>query len=117
MNFFDAKLVKDGNGYYVDYAGTRATLAMNIQEGLAAKGLGSMDVILAAVPSTSSWKPSAGEGTVTAHVDVSEMMGSEVHLHVGGRREGGRALHPLHRPARSAPRRYPLRYRGQLHLP
>ena len=82
MNFFDAKLVKDGNGYYVDYAGTRVNLAKNIQEGLAAKGLGSMDVILGCRPEHLILKASAGEGTVTAHVDVSEMMGSEVHLHV-----------------------------------
>ena len=82
MNFFDAKLVKDGNGYYVDYAGTRVNLAKNIQEGLAAKGLGSMDVILGCRPEHLILKPSAGEGTVTAHVDVSEMMGSEIHLHV-----------------------------------
>ena len=82
MNFFDAKLVKEGNGYYVDYAGTRVNLAKSIQEGLAAKGVGSMDVILGCRPEHLILKASAGEGTVTAHVDVSEMMGSEVHLHV-----------------------------------
>ena len=82
MNFFDAKLVKEGNGYYVDYAGTRVNLSKSIQEGLAAKGVGSMDVILGCRPEHLILKASAGEGTVTAHVDVSEMMGSEIHFHV-----------------------------------
>ena len=51
MNLFDAKLVKDGAGYYCTYGGTRWRSPDNrIQKGLAAKGVNSMDVTLGCRP-------------------------------------------------------------------
>lgn len=82
MNLFNAKLVKDASGYYVTYADARIALADSIQKGLAAKGVESMDVALGCRPEHLTLKQAAGPDTVTAQVDVSEMMGSEVYLHV-----------------------------------
>ncbi|MTR30917.1 sn-glycerol-3-phosphate ABC transporter ATP-binding protein UgpC [Pseudoflavonifractor sp. BIOML-A14] len=82
MNLFDAKRVKDGAGYYCTYGETRVALSDRIQKGLAAKGVNSMDVTLGCRPEHMTLKQAADPTTVNAHVDVSEMMGSEVHLHV-----------------------------------
>ncbi len=82
MNMFPARLEKDGSGYYVLYGETRVALSDKIQKNLAAKGVESMDVTLGCRPEHLTLKQAAGPDTVTAQVDVSEMMGSEVHLHV-----------------------------------
>ncbi len=82
MNFFNAHLEKDASGYYVTYNDTHIALADEIQKSLAAKGVAPMDVTLGCRPEHLSLRMAAGPDTVAAHVDVSEMMGSEVHLHV-----------------------------------
>ncbi|SBV98665.1 putative sugar transporter subunit: ATP-binding component of ABC superfamily transporter [uncultured Eubacteriales bacterium] len=82
MNLFNAHLEKDSSGYYVNYNGTHIALADNIQMALDAKGVASMDVILGCRPEHLTLRQAAGPEAVTARVDVSEMMGSEVHLHV-----------------------------------
>lgn len=82
MNLFNAKLVKNGDAYSVSYGDASFALSAEIQKGLAAKGVNSMDVILGCRPEHLVLKAEAGENTINAKVDVSEMMGSEVHLHV-----------------------------------
>jgi multiple sugar transport system ATP-binding protein len=82
MNLFDARLEKDASGYYATYHGTRIALAEHIQSGLAAKGVAPTDIILGCRPEHLTLRQAAGPEAVTARVDVSEMMGSEVHLHV-----------------------------------
>ena len=81
MNFFDAELVQTGNGYKVQCNGTEMALSQRIQDALAAKGYDSRKVILGCRPEHMIMK-AAGSDTMEATVDVSEMMGSEIHLHV-----------------------------------
>ena len=81
MNFFDAELVKTGSGYGIKCNGAEIALSQRIQDALAAKGYDSRKVILGCRPEHMIMK-AAGSDTMEATVDVSEMMGSEIHLHV-----------------------------------
>ena len=79
MNYFDAKLEKDGGQYAVSTGGVRVELSPEKQKNLAAHNVQPQAVTLGVRPSHIT----LGEGanSLTATVDVSEMMGSEVHLH------------------------------------
>jgi multiple sugar transport system ATP-binding protein len=81
MNFFNAELVKTGDGYQVVCNGATVALSQEIQDGLKAKGYDSKKIILGCRPEHMVVK-AAGADTMEATVDVSEMMGSEIHLHV-----------------------------------
>ncbi|MDO4315212.1 MAG: sn-glycerol-3-phosphate ABC transporter ATP-binding protein UgpC [Oscillospiraceae bacterium] len=81
MNFFDAKLVKDGEGaYHAVVNGTDIPLAEEIQKALTGKE--SQDVTLGIRPEHIRFAPAGTPGVLTGTVEVSEMMGSEYHLHV-----------------------------------
>ena len=82
MNFFDARLQKTGAGYQAAVAGAVMPLSDRIQQRLAEKGYGDQDVILGIRPEHIAFALTPGEHFVAAKVDVSEMMGSEVYLHV-----------------------------------
>ena len=78
MNFFDAKLLKENDKYFVQLAGVKVELSEDKQARLAAKNVEPQDVTLGVRPEHTNLV----EGGVPAKVDVSEMMGSSVHLHV-----------------------------------
>ena len=78
MNFFDAKLVREGSKYFVEVGGFRQELSPEKEERLYNKDVQSQDVTLGVRPEHTDV---ADEG-VEARVDVAEMMGSSVHLHV-----------------------------------
>ena len=78
MNLFDAKLVKNNGKYAVELANITVELSAEKQEKLAANGVEPQDIVLGVRPEHIEL---AAEG-VDAKVDVSEMMGSSVHLHV-----------------------------------
>ena len=79
MNFFDAKLVKNGDGKYaVSIDGINVELSEEKQQRLAAKDVAEQDVVLGVRPDHIML---CADG-VKGKVDVSEMMGSSVHLHV-----------------------------------
>ena len=86
MNFFDAKLTQEGGTYFVSAGGCKVELSPEKQKNLTAKNAPAQDVTLGVRPSHMILAESP-ENTLTAAVDVSEMMGSEVHLHAsaGGR--------------------------------
>ena len=78
MNFFnDAKLLKEGENYVVEILGTKFNLTEEQNAILRKNGTEPQDVIAGVRPV--NVKP--GEG-IPARVDVSEMMGSEMHLHL-----------------------------------
>ncbi len=79
MNYFDAKLVKDGSKYSVETGGVKVELSEAKQKALAAKNVPAQDITLGVRPSHMALTD--GGNSITATVDVSEMMGSEVHLH------------------------------------
>ena len=79
MNFFDAKLLKEDGKYSVSVGGMKVELSDVKQKALAAKNVGSQAITLGVRPSHITLGD--GANTLAATVDVSEMMGSEVHLH------------------------------------
>ena len=82
MNFFDAKLEKAADGYHVKCVGADIPLDAKINAKLENNGVGSMDVILGIRPEHINFAMDAAPHTIPGKVDVSEMMGSEVYLHV-----------------------------------
>jgi len=78
MNLFEAELVKDGEHYAVTVNGTRIPLDEATEGKLKANGAASGPVTLGVRP---EHVVLAEEG-VEATVDVSELMGSSIHLHV-----------------------------------
>ena len=78
MNFFDAKLTKEQGKYFVELGGIKVALSEEKQQRLAANNVEPQDVTLGVRPEHTS----LGDTGIVAKVDVSEMMGSSVHLHV-----------------------------------
>ena len=79
MNFFDAKLVKAGGKYAVSVGDMTVELSEDKQKNLAAKNVAEQDITLGVRPNHIVLGEAAK--CIKAKVDVSEMMGSEVHLH------------------------------------
>ena len=82
MNFFDAKLEKDGNGYYVTVAGARMELPADKQEVLKKKNTAPQDVTLGVRPDHVSLCDANAAHALSATVDVTELMGATIHMHV-----------------------------------
>ena len=78
MNFFDAKLTKEQGRYFVELGGVKVELSEEKQQRLAANNVEPQEVTLGVRPEHTS----LGDTGIVAKVDVSEMMGSSVHLHV-----------------------------------
>lgn len=78
MNFFNAKLKKINGKYTVDLNGYSVVLADEKQEALLANGVEDQHIVLGVRPEHIVLSDSG----VEAVIDVSEMMGSSVHLHV-----------------------------------
>ena len=84
MNFFNAKLQKAANGdYYVTVDGVDFGLSAEKQQILRDKGIEPQDITLGVRPEhIMLCSETAVESHIKATVDVSEMMGSSIHLHV-----------------------------------
>ena len=79
MNFFnDAKLVKENGKYAVTVGGQTVVLSDEKQAALAKNNVAPQDIVLGVRPEHITLDKTGFEGKV----DVSEMMGSSVHLHV-----------------------------------
>ena len=78
MNLFDAKLVKQDGKYAVTLGGQTVVLSEEKQARLSAKDVPEQDVILGVRPDHITLCDSGIKGKV----DVSELMGPSVHLHV-----------------------------------
>lgn len=79
MNFFNAELVKKDGTYAVSVGGITVELSEEKQKNLSAKGVEPQAVTLGVRPNHINLGASAN--ALRAKVDVSEMMGSEIHLH------------------------------------
>ena len=81
MNFFDAELVKADGKYAVTVGGIQVELSEEKQAALAKNGVEPQAITLGVRPEHIALM---GDGAQMLHgtVDVSEMMGSAVHLHV-----------------------------------
>lgn len=78
MNFFDAELVEDGNNYAVMLKGIKFPISDEKCANLRKNGARPGKVILGVRPEHIH----TSDTGIDATVDVSEMMGSSVHLHV-----------------------------------
>ena len=81
MNFFDAELQKEGDQYFVALGGIKVELSPEKSANLAQKGVTGQPITLGVRPNHITLDE--GEGArIPAKVDVFEMMGNEIHLHV-----------------------------------
>ena len=78
MNFFDAQLIREGSKFFVDLDGYKVELDPEKEERLLANDVQSQPITLGVRPEHTDLDPNG----VPATVDVAEMMGSSVHLHV-----------------------------------
>ncbi len=81
MNFFDAELVRDGNAYSVRVGDAIVVPSAEKQARLAAQDVASQPITLGIRPEHISLA-SGDAATLVGTVDVSEMMGSSVHVHL-----------------------------------
>ena len=77
MNLFDSKLVKVDGKYAVELGGMTVVLSAEKQEKLAANNVEEQEIVLGVRP-----EHIVLEKGIPGKVDVSELMGSSVHLHV-----------------------------------
>ncbi len=77
MNFFDAKLVNEGGKYAVEIGGMTVELSEEKQKKLAANKVAAQDITLGVRPEHIA----LDKNGIAAKIEVSEMMGSAVHLH------------------------------------
>ena len=82
MNFLKAKLVQEGTGYSVEILGAKIPLNEDQTAVLSAKGTGSRDIILGVRPEHTTVLFDKAENAIECTIDVNEMMGSELHLHL-----------------------------------
>ena len=81
MNFFDAELVRDGDAYSVRVGDAVVVPSAEKQARLAAQDVASQSITLGIRPEHISLA-SGDAATLVGTVDVSEMMGSSVHVHL-----------------------------------
>ena len=78
MNLFDAKLLKVDGKYAIELHGHQVVLSEEKQAALAANNVAEQDITLGVRPEHII----IGEAGIDAKIDVHEMMGSSVHLHM-----------------------------------
>lgn len=81
MNFFDAQLLKDRDEYFVSLGNAKIKLPEDKQKLLIQKSTNPQDIILGIRPEHIILCQDDTPDHITASVDVTEMMGSSVHLH------------------------------------
>ena len=81
MNFFDAELVKTDGKYAVSIGGIQVELAEDKQARLTANNVEPQAITMGVRPEHMALL-GEGDTTLTGTVDVCEMMGSAIHLHV-----------------------------------
>ncbi len=82
MNIMHTKLVLEDGKYYVTPFGSKIEVDGETGELLKGKGISSMDVILGVRPEHITLATEASLNTINGTVQVNEMMGSELHLHI-----------------------------------
>ena len=78
MNFFDAELKREGDNFFVELSGEKVKLDEKKTARLLKNNVQSQPITLGVRPEHTN----ISDKGVPAKVDVSEMMGSSVHLHV-----------------------------------
>ena len=81
MNFYDGKLLREGNKYSVKVEDAVIELPKEKQEKLLSKNAESQDIVVGVRPEHISLKGDK-EKMIHGRVDVSELMGSSIHVHI-----------------------------------
>ena len=82
MNFFDAELIKEGEKYAVSVQGAKIELPEDKQAALKAGNIAPQSITLGIRPDhIVLCEPNAPQA-ISATVDVTELMGSTIHMHV-----------------------------------
>jgi multiple sugar transport system ATP-binding protein len=83
MNVLKTNLVKEGNRYFVTPCGAKIEVTGEKAKLLADKGVKGGEILLGARPEHITLAPNAMNGqAIPCKLEVKEMMGSELHLHV-----------------------------------
>lgn len=82
MNFFDAQLLVEDGRYGVKLMNRVIELPEEAQKRLKAANMPAKEILLGIRPEHISVVVGSDDGGFVGQVDVSEMMGSEIHLHV-----------------------------------
>jgi hypothetical protein len=81
-NTFKTKLVCEGGKYYVTPYGAKIEVTGDKAKMLADKKIGSRDIILGVRPEHITLSDKNDPAAIACTIQVNEMMGSELHLHV-----------------------------------
>jgi len=82
MNTFKAQLVEEGGKYHVEAYGAKLPVTGPNAQKLKENGHKSQEVILGVRPEHITLAKGEGESAIPVTIEVNEMMGSELHLHV-----------------------------------
>ena len=82
MNTFKTRLVREGGKYYVTPYGAKIEVTGDKANKLAAKGVDSRDIVLGVRPEHITLANKNDPAAIACTIQVNEMMGSELHLHV-----------------------------------
>ena len=82
MNFLKANLVKAAGGYSMELLGVKIPLNEEQNAILGEKGVGSQEIILGVRPEHTTVLFDSAENAIECKINVNEMMGSELHLHL-----------------------------------
>ena len=82
MNIVKTNLVKEGNKYFVTPCGAKIEVTGEKSGMLADKGIQSSEIVLGVRPEHIVLANAGDPGAIPCKLEVNEMMGSELHLHV-----------------------------------
>ncbi len=82
MNMIDTELVKEGDRYFVTPFGAKLEVTGDKKSELLQQGIESGSIKLGVRPEHMVLAAQGGENTIPCKLEVNEMMGSELHLHV-----------------------------------
>jgi len=82
MNMIDTGLVNEGGRWFVTPFGAKIEVTGEKKEELARKNVQPGDIRLGVRPEHMVLTANGGEGSIPCKLEVNEMMGSELHLHV-----------------------------------
>ena len=82
MNTFRTDLICEGGKYYVTPYGAKIEITGEKAEMLKAKYVGSKDIVLGVRPEHITLTDASNPAAIPCKIQVNEMMGSELHLHV-----------------------------------
>jgi len=83
MNTFKTNLVREGDKYYVTPFGAKIEVTGKKAEMLRERNIGSRKIVLGVRPEHMTLADKNDPAAVSCSIRVNEMMGSELHLHVG----------------------------------